>query len=171
MLFLPYISTPDGEAVEVTIASMTDADAAQTLREPLWQTDWTSDYIQRSSALKYAVHTVEGELVALGMYEPRPNAMVVHIVYMEAQPQSNPTLSQGVRRYCGIGRLLIAFGIKLSIDYGFGGDVLLEAKTDKLAAHYQHDFGGVLLPTFNGSAPRFLIQGEAAKNIFFCYLK
>ena len=171
MFFVPYISTPDGQVVNVSITSMTDADAAQTIREPLWQTDWTSDYIQHSSSLKYAVHTAQHELIALGMYEPRPNAMVVRIVYMEAQPQSNPTLSQDSPRYRGIGKLLVAFGIKLSIDYGFGGDVLLEAKTDKLAAHYQQDFGGLPLPTFNGSAPRFLIQGEAAKNIFFCYLK
>ena len=157
--------------IEVSIEPMTDTDASQTLCDPLWQTDWTSSYIQQSDTLKYAVHTVQHELVALGMYEPRPNAMVVRIVYMEAQPESNPTLSHGTRRYFGIGKLLVAFGIKLSIDYGFGGDVLLEAKTDQLAAHYQNDFKGILLPSFNGSAPRFLIQGEAAKNIFFCYLK
>lgn len=66
---------------------------------------------------------------------------------------------------------MIAFGIKLSIDNGFGGDVILEAKTDALAKHYRDDFGGVELPRFNDSAPRFLIQGENAKEIFFTYLK
>ena len=70
----------------------------------------------------------------------------------------------------GIGRLLIAFGIKLSIDNGFTGDVVLEAKTTDLAKHYEDDFGAVLLPMFESSAPRYLIADEAAKQIFFTYL-
>ena len=56
---------------------------------------------------------------------------------MEAQPESNPTLDGGNPKYTGIGRLMIAFGIKLSIDNGFAGDVILEAKTTALAKHYE----------------------------------
>ena len=41
----------------------------------------------------------------------------------------------------GIGRLMIAYGIKLSIDNGLAGDVVLEAKTTALAKHYERDFG------------------------------
>ena len=99
------------------------------------------------------------------------NALVVRIVYMESQPESNPTLAGISRKYNGIGKLMVAYGIKLSIDRGFGGDVILEAKTDALAVHYRDDFGGIELPAFDGGAPRFLIQGEAAKHIFFSYLK
>ena len=89
---------------------------------------------------------------------------------MEAQPESNPTLDGGISQYRGIGRLLIAYGIKLSIDSGLTGDVVLEAKTTSLAKHYEEDFGAVLLPTFQSSAPRYLIADEAAKRIFFTYL-
>ena len=56
------------------------------------------------------------------------------------------------------------------MDHGFGGDVVLEAKTPELAQHYERDFGAVKLPTFSSSAPRFLIADEAAKHIFFSYL-
>ena len=35
---------------------------------------------------------------------------------------------------------MIAYGIKLSIDNGFAGDVVLEAKTTQLAQHYERDF-------------------------------
>ena len=111
-----------------------------------------------------------GELIALVAYEILENALVVHIVYMEAQPESNPTLDEDDPKYTGIGRLLIAYGIKLSIDNGLTGDVVLEAKTTKLAQHYERDFGAVLLPTFRASAPRYLIADEAAKRIFFTYL-
>lgn len=70
-----------------------------------------------------------------------------------------------------VGEELIAFGIKLSVDNGFGGDVVLEAKTTKLAEHYAKDFGAVKLPSLSSAAPRFIIADEAAKRIFFSYLE
>lgn len=89
---------------------------------------------------------------------------------MEAHPDSNPVLDGGHPKYTGIGRLMIAYGIKLSIDNGFAGDVILEAKTTALARHYETDFGAVRLPAFDTSAPRYLIADEVAKRIFFTYL-
>lgn len=171
MLFTPYLSSADGTVIPVQIREMKRSDAQKTVEPPVWQSNWTTDYIIKSAYEKYAVHTQDGELAALGMYEPLERAMVVRIVYMESHPASNPTISGASRKYYGIGRLLIAFGIKLSIDHGFGGDVMLEAKTDALARHYQYDFGGIPLPAFGDGAPRFLIQGDAARNIFFDYLK
>ena len=109
-------------------------------------------------------------LSALVAYEILENALVIHIAYMEAQPESNPTLDDGNPKYTGIGRLMIALGIKLSIDNGFAGDVILEAKTTALAKHYEKDFGAILLPTFQSSAPRYLIADDAAKQIFLTYL-
>ena len=75
------------------------------------------------------------------------------------------------RKYRGIGRLLIAYGIKLSVDHGFDGDVVLEAKTPELARHYEEDFGAVRLPIFDASAPRYLIADKAASQIFMNYLE
>ena len=48
--------------------------------------------------------------------------------------------------------------------------VILEAKTTALAKHYEKDFGAILLPTFQSSAPRYLIADDAAKQIFLTYL-
>jgi len=171
VVFVPYILTQSNKPEYVKIERMSKADALKTISSPAWQSDWTSEYISRSEYDKYAVKTNSGELTALGMYETLANALVVRIVYMEAQPESNPVIAGAKRKYYGIGRLLIAFGIKLSIDSGFGGDVVLEAKTDALAKHYKNDFGGIELPGFGDGAPRFLIQGESAKEIFFTYLK
>lgn len=89
---------------------------------------------------------------------------------MEAHPASNITLDGGALEYRGIRRMMIAYGIRLSIDHGLAGDVVLEAKTAELARHYEKDFGAVLLPMFESSAPRYLIADEAAKRIFFAYL-
>lgn len=62
-------------------------------------------------------------------------------------------------------------GIKISIDNGLRGDVVLEAKTTELAEHYARDFGAVKLPIFSADASWFLIADDAAKNIFFSYLE
>lgn len=170
MQFVPYVLDRNKNEVPVSIEPMTAADAIQTTQSPQCQTAWTSDYLSDDRLVKYAAK-VGNELIALGANEVLENALIVHIVYMEAQPESNPTMDGGHPKYTGIGRLLIAYGIKLSIDNGFAGDVVLEAKTSELAAHYQKDFGAVALPTFSSSAPRFLIADEAAKRIFFTYLK
>ena len=166
MRFRPFVYDAANHQVPVVIAPMTPQDAALTDRESLWQTSWASEYLADE---KYAGR-VGDELIALAAYEILPTALVVHIVYMEAQPESNPTLDEGNPKYKGIGRLLIAYGIKLSIDSGLTGDVVPEAKTTSLAKHYEEDFGAVLLPTFQSSAPRYLIADEAVKRIFFTYL-
>ena len=162
MRFQPFVYDSENQQVLATIELMTQQDADETNAQPVWQTSWTSEYLANPSFEKYAAK--------VGAYEILENALVVHIVYMEAQPESNPTLDEDAPKYTGIGRLLIAYGIKLSIDNGLTGDVVLEAKTTSLAQHYEKDFGAVLLPAFRSSAPRYLIADEAAKRIFFTYL-
>ena len=169
MVFVPFVVDSDDTHVTVDIHRMRMSEAEQTNHVPPWQTSWTSDYLMDDRFEKYAVVRGE-ELIALGAYEVQKASLIVHIVYLESQPASNPTIAGDRRKYKGIGRLLIAFGIKLSVDHGFGGDVVLEAKTPELVDHYVKDFGAVRLPSFSG-APRLLIADEAAKNIFFTYLR
>ena len=169
MQFQPFVYGRDGRQIPVTIAPMEQQDAESTNRYPLWQTSWTSEYLADPSFKKYTAK-VGNELIALAAYEILEGSLVVHIVYMEAQPESNPTLTDSAPKFTGIGRLMIAYGIKLSIDNGFAEDVVLEAKTTQLAQHYERDFGAVLLPALHSSAPRYLIADEAAKRIFFTYL-
>ncbi len=169
MQFKPFVFNRENMQIPVSIEPMTQLDAQTTNLLPVWQTPWTSEYLAEDRFEKYAARA-GGELIALGAYEILENSLVVHIAYMEAHPESNPTLDGGVPKYTGIGRLMIAYGIKLSIDNGFAGDVVLEAKTTELARHYERDFGAVRLPTFSSSAPRYLIADEAAKRIFFTYL-
>ena len=170
MRFVPYVLAKDSTRLPVTVLPMTAVDAEQTNQPPLWQTSWTSDYLNDDRLEKYAIK-LDDELIGLGAYEINESSVIVHIVYMEAQPESNPTIAGKERKYRGIGRLLIAYGIKLSIDNGFNGDVVLEAKTTELAQHYADDYGAVRLPSFTSAAPRFLIADAAAKQIFFSYLE
>lgn len=170
MQFVPYIYENDLQRLMVSIEPMTEMDARKTNQEPIWQTSWTSDYLNDERFERYAVKRND-ELIALGAYEIRDSLLYVHIAYMEAQPESNPVMAGKDRKYRGIGRLLIAYGIKLSVDHGFDGDVVLEAKTPELARHYEEDFGAVRLPIFDASAPRYLIADKAASQIFMNYLE
>ena len=164
MQFRPFVYDAMNQQVPVAIEPMTPQDAATTTKEPRWQTDWTSEYISKGKFDIYGLKTQIGELVALGAYEISEDVVTVHIVYMESQAQSNPTLC--------IRRALIAYDIKLSVDAGFNGDVTLDAKTPELAKHYERDFGALLIPgRESGAAPRYLICDEAARDIFVSYLE
>lgn len=170
MRFIPYVYDADDKKISVSISPMTKEDAKKTEQSPMWQTSWTSSLFKNKSIKCYSVKR-ESELIALGAYEIQRRSLIVYIVYMEAQPESNPTITEQNRKYHGIGSLLIAYGIKLSIDHGFDGDVMLRAKTTELENHYIKDFGAIRLPAYDSSAARFLIADEAAKRIFYRYLR
>ena len=170
MVFRPYVYDANNNRVDVCIRKMTQQDAQLTNRAPKWQSSWTSAFVRRKQYDKYAV-LVNNKVIALGMYEIMNNMMCVHIVYVESHPDSNPVIVGHNKEYSGIGRVLIAFGIKLSVNNGFGGDVILEAKTSKLAAHYERNYGAVRLPQWEAGAPKYLIADRAASEIFTTYLE
>ena len=172
MVFEPYVFAQSGEKLQTQILPMSVEDAKATRIAAHWQTDWTSDYLAQERFEKYALKTPEGETIALAAYEVQKTSIAVHIAYMESQPESNPTitLQKDARKYHGIGKVLIAYGIKLSIDNDLRGDVTLDAKTPELAQHYEQVFGALPLPRYDGTAPRYLICDEAALSIFMDYL-
>ena len=169
--FLLHIWKSGLNRIPVKAVKADRTDLEITKAAPRWQTDWTTDYITASGFDLYALKTSEGELVALGAYEIRESNMALHIVYMESQAESNLVLTD-TPKYRGIGRALVAWGIKLSVDAGFNGDVTLDAKTSELARHYEQDFGAIQVPgRVPGAAPRYLICDEAAQLIFTDYLE
>lgn len=166
-----FVWNREGKKVSTQTLEATRKDLETTLAAPVWQVNWTTEYITESGFDIYALKTKMGELIALGAYEISEDVVAVHIVYMEGQAESNPTLCKEPK-YRGIGRALVAYGIKLSVDAGFNGDVTLDAKTPELEKHYERDFGAIPIPRRgNGAAPRYLICDEAARDIFTSYLE
>lgn len=172
MHFSPYVvSRKTGEQIVVKVDIATDSDLESTHIVPKWQTDWTSSFLSNPKIEKYAVKAPGNELIALGAYEVIGEQAYVYIVYMESAPESNPTISTGTRKYYGIGELLLAFGIKFSIDNGCRGDIVFEAKTSELAKHYEEDFHALRLPNAFVNAPiRFMLADEDAWKLFSKYL-
>lgn len=172
MYFEPYlIRRRDGARVAASIEPATQADLEQTRRQPHWQTDWTSDYLADPAIEKYALKTGEQQLAALGAYRVVGRQAYVYIVYVESAPSSNPTLTaKPQREYDGVGEVMLAFGIKFSIDSGCRGDILFEAKTDELAEHYARDFRARPVAGLPGGPKRFMLADEDAWRLFSKFL-
>lgn len=162
----------DPKPIPIEISPATVEELSATRREPRWQTDWTSSYLSNPAVEKYAMKTLDGELIALGAYQISGRAAYVYILYAESAPHSNPTITPSHdRKYYGIGAALIAFGIKFSIDHGCRGDVVFEAKTEELARHYAEDFRAKQIPSISSGGPkRFLLADEGAWHLFSRYL-
>ena len=111
------VETATGKQIEIDIESATNEDLTSTKEK--WQSDWTSEFIRDPKLEKYVAKTDAGEIVALGAYREDDHGISVFIANIEAHPESNPTIST-VRKYAGIGRMMIAYGIQLSIDSGHG---------------------------------------------------
>ncbi|MGN0708477.1 MAG: hypothetical protein ACI4JC_10840 [Faecalibacterium sp.] len=169
MMLQYFVTEAEGSVkVPVEIDRSTAADLAAT--RDRWQTDWTSEFIGDPELEKYTARTASGEIVALGAYRETESSMFVYIEYIESHPQSNPTLTKQ-RKYLDIGRMMIAFGIQLSIDSGKNGVVTFEAKTDELAKHYINDFGAVRIFAKQSGGPIMLMLADnAALSLFSTYL-
>ena len=170
MMFLQYYvtdsTTRNRVNIEINAATKADLDATRNG----WQTVWNTDFILDPQKEKYAAKTEDGEIIALGAYRVRKGSVAVYIAYIESQPESNPTLVEH-KKYSGIGKAMIAFGIQLSIDANCNGVVVFEAKTDDLEQHYIRDFGARPVASLYPDGPKtFMIADEAAKNIFSSYL-
>ena len=166
----PFIVLEHERKVPVVIERATAEDLKATAKAPKWQTDWTSEYLADEKIEKYSLKTKEGNLIALGEYRVMGRKAYVYILYLESAPATNPTLT-AKREYYGIGEVMIAFGIKFSIDSGCRGDVLFEAKTPELARHYEKDFHARQVATLNSGGPqRYMLADEDAWNLFEKFL-
>lgn len=162
------IDAASGKPVPAVIRDAEQNDYIRTVQER-WQTSWQSEFIQQKSLQKYALEVAETkELIGLGAYRDMPEGVLVYVEYLESAPHSNPTLT-GKRKYRGIGAVLLAYGIQMSIDYGYGGAIYLKAKTSEIREHYIRDFGAVPFSRWNPYL--LLIDGEAARELFFQYLQ
>lgn len=152
--------------IDVDVASKEDLNVTKNG----WQTVWDTDFILDPQKEKYIAKTEDGEIIALGAYRVREGSVAVYIAYIESQPESNPTLTKQ-KKYRGIGKAMIAFGIQLSIDANCNGVVVFEAKTDELEQHYIRDFGARPVASIYPGGPKtFMIADQAAKDIFSSYL-
>ena len=169
MIFVPHIiRCADNISIPVDISSASADDIAATHGSPSWQTDLDSPYLSNPDVSKYAMKAPNGELIALAAYKISGRKTYVYILYAESAPHSNATITGKVeRKYSGIGAVLLAFGIKYSIDNGCRGDIVFDAKTDELARHYAEVFSAKRISSISSGGPkRFMLADEDAWLLF-----
>lgn len=112
-------------------------------------------------------------MIVPGAYQIWGHSAYVYIIYAKRVPPSNPTITaKGSIKYYGIGELLIAYGIKCSIDNGCRRDVVFDAKTDELAHHYETDFHVRRVASLvSGGPKRYMLADEGAWALFSKFLK
>lgn len=169
-MILQYYVTESttGNRTNIEIEAATKEDLEITKNG--WQTVWDTEFILDPQKEKYVAKTEAGEIIALGAYRVREGSVAVYIAYIESQPESNPTLTKH-KKYQGIGKAMIAFGIQLSIDANCNGVIVFEVKTNDLEQHYIRDFGARPVASLYPDGPKtFMIADQAAKDIFSSYL-
>jgi len=169
-LLLAYyvLRETDGSHVPVTVRSATFADFAQTEANH-WQTSWLSPFIRDEELEKYALEIDDThELVGLGAYRDVPEGLLVYVEYIESAPTGNPTLD-ATRQYRGVGAALLAYGIQLSVDRGYGGAIYLKAKTTRLREYYICEYGAE--PFSRADPYLLLLDGDAAQRLFSRFLE
>lgn len=144
-----FVRDGSGVRVPVRIRPATKTDLQLTVAES-WASDWTAKEMQKPSLEKYVVEEKQGgKAVAFCAYEAKEQWLSVLISYAESEPDSHPRLvaKRTHRRYTEIGKVVIAYGVFLSLQKGFDGTVYFKAKTTELYQHYKKDFGALDLPS------------------------
>lgn len=146
MYYSFYVTDQDYDINDVKIVPATQEDYEITATEH-WQTDWTSEFIQQNHLEKYAMRKYySNELIGLMACYPQCNNNCIRLVYMEAAPNSNPTLVKSEqRKYYGIGKCFLAFATMRCIELGLDCTLSFKAKTTELFWHYIRDFGAIPL--------------------------
>lgn len=137
-----YVTDHLGCRVPVNIRPAEKCDYHATVTDH-WQTKWTSSFIQNHDYEKFAMEVTETkELIGLLACKILVKDQCLRLVYMEAAPQSNPTLvKKKDKKYNGVGKVFIAYGVSYAVSLGMDGTLSFKAKTSELANWYQNQYG------------------------------
>jgi hypothetical protein len=168
VLNLFVIEVVSDQHIPAVIGDATSEELAATKN---WQTKWTTPYARKLPNKVALRREDNGELLGLMSYELDQRSLAVEILYVENARHSNANLlhAEGQqKKYVGIGKALFAYAIQTSLDAGFGGVLVLRAKTSKLLEYYQQKFGAQQAAAFDPF--RLIIWEDAAGELISDYI-
>ena len=133
------IEISSGKILQTTFA-VAKADELRNLQAHGWNFDWSDGELAYCNIYKLQIED-DKEIQGLVAAEVVRGAVYVHLA------ESAPHNLVPNKKYEGVGGLLFAIAIKLSLSMGFGGYAYFEAKNQQLADHYTNSFGARLLRT------------------------
>lgn len=158
-----FVLNADGGKVPVYVSPATKDDLRATKD---WQTRWTSA-AARKMPNKVALRCKgSDELLGLMSYSVDNRIMVVNIIYIENAWHSNANLlhqTKQKKKYIDIPKALFAYAAYISKSNGFGGILVLHAKTTELVKHYIDVYGARHAGAYDQN--RLIIWEDAAQNL------
>ena len=116
---------------------MTDKDLKQTVKQNGWLFDWKFETYQIKRQVHKLVTVKEPKIIqGLASLEKRQGHVFMHLL------ENSPFNIGKNKKYLGVACNLVAFGCKLSDEFGFDGVVSFDSKT-ALVAHYEKTLGAV----------------------------
>ena len=126
-----------GEIYKTLILPITDTDLKETVKRKGWLFDWKFETSQTKRQV-YKIVTVKEPRIIQGLVslEKRQGHVFMHLI------ESSPFNIGKNKKYLGVACNLVAFGCKLSKEFGFDGVLSFDSKT-ALIAHYEKTLGAV----------------------------
>ena len=158
----------ENKKIPVIVSPALKTDLAQTKN---WQTFWLSkDAVgfPNKVALK---RRDNGELLGLMSYSIDESVLAVEIVYIESAAHSNANMlnHSEQKKYLGVAKALFAYAVQKSLEAGFGGVIILKAKTTKLMEYYIREFGARPAGRYNPF--QLIIWNDAAEAIISSFIE
>jgi hypothetical protein len=128
-----------GETLDTLVLPVTKADLEEVTKNNGWLFDWKFEYGQTGRHVYKLVAEQEPQTIqGMVSLENKKDHVFMHLI------ENSPfNLGKG-KKYLGVAGNLIAYGCKLSMEYGYGGVVVFEPKT-ALIPHYENTLGAVLI--------------------------
>ena len=155
------IERATGQVVQTQYAQAT-AKELKGLRKKGWLFDWTASDLADATVYKLEA---EGHIGIQGLVAitPQPRDYAVYVNIAESAPQN-----RGENKiFKGVGGHLFAIAAQQSRELGYGGFLYMDAKNQKLVAHYRDKLGAVLIGTPH--VYRMAIDEAGAQNLLRQY--
>ena len=104
-------------------------------------------------------------------YSIDESVLAVEIVYIESAAHSNANMlnHSEQKKYLGVAKALFAYAVQKSLEAGFGGVIILKAKTTKLMEYYIREFGARPAGRYNPF--QLIIWNDAAEAIISSFIE
>jgi hypothetical protein len=147
-----------GEVLETLVVPVTEADLHGIHKKAGWLFDWKLEFSASERRVYKLVTQKEPEVIqGLVSFKKEDSFLLMPLI-----ESASFNIGKG-KRYLGVPCNLVAYGCKLSKEYGFDGVVAFDAKT-ALFSHYEKTLGAVHL-----GGNRMAIFEEDAKKLIDKY--
>jgi len=128
-----------GVVLLTIVLPLEKADLKVITRKYGWKFNWKTEFaVPEKQVFKLVLQKEPKTIQGLICFEKKSDHIFMHLI------ETAPHNFGKTKKYFGVAGNLVAFGCKLSFEYGFEGCIAFESKT-KLISHYEQTLGAKVL--------------------------